>query len=273
MVIFSAACIVLVLHTIIEDVSARAPTKIIGGTDTTIEEFPSIVSIRDEAGDHICGGTLISNKHVMTAAHCLVTMEKKRHKVTKFVNKVTVCVGGCRKNLEEPREVKRTDIHELFDGDYSETSYILHDIGIITLKEAIEESPTRRPIALPSENTPIGETGYVAGWGSVDKSLIEIPLTLQKARMNIIACKIIPGTMKIPDTEICAFNRKDIGFCVYDSGSPLIVNNEVVGIASWKWTPSCAEGYPDVYTRVESYVEWIRNIISPHQPIKEDELR
>ncbi|XP_063984677.1 chymotrypsin-2-like [Diachasmimorpha longicaudata] len=269
---FFTSCILFLIVNFLQDVSARAPTKIVGGTDATIEEFPSLVSIRDNVNDHVCGGMLITTKHVLTAAHCLVTYEKKRNQIIQVENPITVCTGGDDKGkFEKARQIEKIDVHELFDGNYSETSYILHDIGIITLKEAVEEGPTRKPIKLPSHNTEIGESAHIAGWGSVDKNWIEIPLTLQKAQMNISRCKILPGTLRTPDTEICAFNRKDVGFCNFDSGSPLIVNNEAVGIASWKWSRTCADGYPDVYTRVISYLEWIRNIIDPDQNRTDDQ--
>lgn len=63
------------------------------------------------------------------------------------------------------------------------------------------------------------------------------------------------------EKEICTQNRNGQGMCVGDMGSPLIsVNREIVGIASWRGM-ACGNGFPDVYTRVYSHLNWIWSIL------------
>lgn len=70
--------------------------------------------------------------------------------------------------------------------------------------------------------------------------------------------------MLLNEKQLCTGNRDDMGMCVGDVGSPLISQNrEIVGIASWRGF-ACGKGYPDVYTRVYSHLNWIwSNLIDP----------
>lgn len=55
--------------------------------------------------------------------------------------------------------------------------------------------------------------------------------------------------------NICTFLQYGQGVCNGDSGAPLVVGNELVGIVSW--AIQCATGVPDVYTRVANYRDWV----------------
>lgn len=55
--------------------------------------------------------------------------------------------------------------------------------------------------------------------------------------------------------NICTFTQFGQGICHGDSGTPLVVGNELVGIGSW--AVECGTGSPDVFTRVANYVDWI----------------
>lgn len=61
------------------------------------------------------------------------------------------------------------------------------------------------------------------------------------------------------DSKICTFTQVGQGTCMGDSGGPLVVGNFVVGITSW--VIPCALGYPDVYTRVSSFADWIVSVV------------
>lgn len=56
-------------------------------------------------------------------------------------------------------------------------------------------------------------------------------------------------------TNLCTLAQSGQGICRADSGSPLAINNELIGVASFG--VSCATGVPDVYTRVQSFSDWI----------------
>lgn len=62
---------------------------------------------------------------------------------------------------------------------------------------------------------------------------------------------------------VCAYaGKSNAGVCSGDSGGPLVYNNKLIGVTSW-WVP-CGQGYPDGYTRVSEYVDWIeKNMKTP----------
>ena len=60
----------------------------------------------------------------------------------------------------------------------------------------------------------------------------------------------------VTEKNICTFTRAGEGMCMGDSGGPLVVNGLQEGIASW--VVPCAVGYPDAFTRVSYFREWIR---------------
>lgn len=60
----------------------------------------------------------------------------------------------------------------------------------------------------------------------------------------------------ITNETLCAYsNERGRGMCYGDSGGPLVADNRLIGLVSW--CVSYAEGRPDVFTRISSYVEWI----------------
>lgn len=64
------------------------------------------------------------------------------------------------------------------------------------------------------------------------------------------------GARFVHDSVLCTFHRVGAGLCRYDSGSPLVANQRLIGIASW-FTHPCGSGYPDGFTRVSSFLDWI----------------
>lgn len=59
---------------------------------------------------------------------------------------------------------------------------------------------------------------------------------------------------------ICAFAQEGRGICYEDNGDPLTLNGQLIGLASWFTTVHCAVGFPDGYTRVSKFLEWIQNV-------------
>lgn len=58
--------------------------------------------------------------------------------------------------------------------------------------------------------------------------------------------------------SLCAFARDGQGTCFKDSGSPLIADGQLIGVVSW--AEPCAVGRPDGFTRVSSFLGWIKNV-------------
>lgn len=72
--------------------------------------------------------------------------------------------------------------------------------------------------------------------------------------MECVARHAVKNFQKIYDSTLCAL-ADFRGICYGDSGSALVTNNSLVGIASWG--VPCAVGKPDQFTRISSFYDWI----------------
>ncbi|XP_043462050.1 serine protease 44-like [Leptopilina heterotoma] len=231
--------------------------RIVGGHSTKIGEWPWIVALFN-AGRQFCGGSLIDNIHILTAAHCVVNMNSWD------VARLTVRLGDHNiktstevRHIE--RRVKRVVRHKNFN---SRTLY--NDVALLTLNEPVEFSEQIRPICLPSGRDLYNhQEATVIGWGSLRESGPQ-PAVLQQVTIKIWSnaeCKVKYGAAApggIVDSFLCAGQaQKDS--CSGDSGGPLMVNDgrwTQVGIVSWGI--GCGKGqYPGVYTRVTHFLPWI----------------
>uniref|UniRef100_A0A0A9WVP2 Vitamin K-dependent protein C n=1 Tax=Lygus hesperus TaxID=30085 RepID=A0A0A9WVP2_LYGHE len=143
-----------------------------------------------------------------------------------------------------------------------------HDIALLKLRKSVPLGKTIRPVCLPvSGSDPAGKMGTVVGWGRTSEGgalanivqEVQVPiLTLGQCR----ASKYRPN--RITANMVCA-GKGVQDSCQGDSGGPLLVHNggekyEIVGIVSWG--VGCGRpGYPGVYTRVTSYLNWVKKNI------------
>ncbi|XP_055713666.1 proclotting enzyme [Phlebotomus papatasi] len=238
--------------------------RIVGGHNADPNEWPWI-AVLFNGGRQFCGGSLIDNQHILTAAHCVA------HMSSWDVARLTVQLGdhNIRSTTEvshETRHVKRVVRHRGFD---SRTLY--DDVALLTLDTPVQFSSSIRPICLPPANEVRqynGKTGVVIGWGSLRENGPQ-PSILQEVSIPIWSndnCARKYGSAApagITQNMLCAGqDYKDS--CSGDSGGPLMVNDgkwTQVGIVSWGI--GCGKGqYPGVYTRVSNFMPWIMKNLS-----------
>ncbi|XP_018896296.2 trypsin [Bemisia tabaci] len=234
--------------------------RIVGGNVTRVNEFPWIAAL-SRRGKFYCGGTLITNRHILTAAHCIEGIQAKEIKVTlgehdrQIVNETETVV----------RKVKKTYRHPEF-----QISNFNNDIAVLELESTVDiAGPHVRTACLPAEDgvNYTGRTAVVAGWGRVDERK-PISRVLRKVEVPIISetdCKSAGySESRITDNMICAgYKEGKRDSCQGDSGGPMQINGtragnmEVIGIVSWG--RGCARpNYPGVYTRIANYLDWIQ---------------
>ncbi|KAF7993879.1 hypothetical protein HCN44_011148 [Aphidius gifuensis] len=232
----------------------KPPSKIVGGYIASAREFPYQVSIRYN-GKHICGGSIISPLHILTAAHCIVTGT-----IRSPVNTLRIFVGATDKyGFGEEYQVATYNYHS---GYSSKTNQ--NDIAVITLARPLIFSNSVRPIGAPRNDTPAGTTAIASGWGAYDYESINeyySPSKLLKINMKIVSNEECARShvYQIFTEQICAFTAKGRGMCIGDSGGPLVVGDQLVGIVSWG--KPCGRA-PDIFTRVYSYLPWINRILA-----------
>ncbi|XP_043256081.1 trypsin-1-like isoform X2 [Colletes gigas] len=242
--------------------------RIIGGSETTIEKYPYQVSIHYN-GVLKCGGSVISQNWVLTAAHCVYGT---------YSNKGGTLITG----------IKNTIYHELYDNESLEYDVALiqvrvcqtlfrtgikeikkdrkssRDCSFVTRKlpSPIKESATAKSIALPPPGATVmtGSKALVTGWG-LTKAGGSMSNTLKVLTAPVVdqdTCKKIYAVQHYLTKEmLCAgtmIGGQDT--CLGDSGGPLVYNGVQIGIVSWGF--ECARpGYPGVYTRVSAVRSWI----------------
>ncbi|KAJ9590906.1 hypothetical protein L9F63_016063 [Diploptera punctata] len=229
------------------DVFPDWSSRVVGGSSASAGEFPYMASLRSSSNSHFCGGSIISNDYILTAAHCVTGTSASSISVVTGSN--TLNSGGTR------HSVSRIVLHSA----YSASASWRNDIALLKLASPIVYSSVQQPIALPSqgETTAAGTAVVASGWGYTSYPSWTLPNNLQKVSLTAVSnseCQAAhSGT--IYTTSICASGGTGKGVCNGDSGGPLAANGKVVGIVSWG--RPCAVGVPDVYTRVSEYLDWI----------------
>ncbi|XP_065204934.1 proclotting enzyme-like [Planococcus citri] len=231
--------------------------RIVGGHNAEPGEWPWMAAILT-SGRLFCGGSLIDDIHILTAAHCVAQMnpwDVARLRVN--LGDYNIKSKGDVQHVE--RKVRKVVRHRGFDP---RTLY--NDIALLTLDSPVPFSRNIRPICLPQGRTQYhGRMATVIGWGSL-KEMGPTPGILQEVSIPIWTnqeCKTkyagaAPGG--IVETFLCA-GKASKDSCSGDSGGPLMINDgkwQQIGVVSWGI--GCGKGqYPGVYTRITSFMSWI----------------
>ena len=151
------------------------PNRIFGGNETEPNEYPWVVFL-SIGGTSLCGGSIIGDRHVLTAAHCVDG--------TTTASDLSVYVGTHdRTRPAKIVSVSAIDIHPTWTGSVSTGS----DSAVLTLSETLEFSETVRPLCLsvdPSSSY-AGQAAVASGWGLDDSNAI--PNNLRDVDVEIIS--------------------------------------------------------------------------------------
>ncbi|XP_069835975.1 complement C1s subcomponent [Dendropsophus ebraccatus] len=247
-------------------------SRIFGGEEAREGYFPWMVRIL--MSSNFGGGSLISDRWVLTAAHILRKDELP-----------SLEIGAVNYKKATKVNAKQVIIHpqwaEAPDEDEERKNYN-NDIALIQLERRIELGECISPVCLPKKgdttHPAINENGFIAGWGKTDRINIinqDKPRLLQYNQIplhNLEHCKKeVPDTYTVTANMLCA-GGKGHDSCQGDSGGPLMFEDlkykqdnkqkkdkrlYIAGIVSWGI--KCGEF--GMYTRVQNYIDWIEKTI------------
>lgn len=219
---------------------------IVGGEETTIENYPHQASLQLSGGNHFCGASLISLRTLLTAAHCVVGQNPAS--IFARLGSSHYSKGGVLV------AVSKLIHHEKYDPNT-----LQYDVGLVILAASVAESKSIRVIELGEILPPNGARAEVTGWGTEFFGPLSLPDTLQKVSVRIThyeRCSSNEGYgSNVGDTMICGY-EDDTDDCQRDPGGPLVSNNVQIGIVSWGY--GCTyKNYPAFYCSIESVYDWI----------------
>ncbi|XP_017041647.2 trypsin-1 [Drosophila ficusphila] len=228
----------------------RPDPRIVGGFPADIANIPYIVSIQ-LFGIHHCGGSIINNHTILTAAHCLAGVSPRLLKVK---------VGGISRYRKDGEIFSVADLHTHEKYNAKTMDY---DIGVLRLTKNLTLSNKVRVIPINPNRVADGTYATIAGWGF--KSMNGPPSdSLRYARVPIVnqtACRKFLGK-GVTDRMLCAgYLRGGTDSCQMDSGGPLSVREQLVGIVSWGVGCALADK-PGVYSRLDALYPWLNKLLN-----------
>ncbi|CAH2090054.1 unnamed protein product [Euphydryas editha] len=240
--------------------------RLVGGS--TAGQVPYIVALTNGVNVRslLCGGSLVTSRHVLTAAHCIANLAPGGNLVSSLrghVNTNRFASGGTTYTFS------RRIMHPNYNA-----RQIKNDLGFLVTSSNVALSNSVSLAALNFNFIGAGVSTTVHGWGrtstngALSQNLLQLnanvveggqcrALVAQRARaLNI---RNVPTVD--PALEICIFNSNGRGTCNGDSGSPLVRagTNQQIGVVSWGLP--CARNAPDMFARISAYRSWIEQSI------------
>ncbi|XP_041969294.1 serine protease 7-like [Aricia agestis] len=254
--------------------------RIIGGQLAGIDEFPWLAQLKfvSRHKEYVgCAGSLITDRHILTAAHCVLRKVPHVRLGEYNVNTEHDCVENDCNDKPVDVAVKEAVKHPKYnDADISR-----YDIAILVLEQSVNFTDYIQPVCLPTTEYVavqdyLKDSSYLtAGWGATEYDVTS-PVK-RKLRLNAVpieTCQVSFGNINVSlsydNNVICAGGRKDEDSCQGDSGGSLVrevsedykVNWFIYGVTSFGARICGEEGLPGAYTRVTAYMDWIRETVS-----------
>uniref|UniRef100_A0A667WXW1 Peptidase S1 domain-containing protein n=1 Tax=Myripristis murdjan TaxID=586833 RepID=A0A667WXW1_9TELE len=230
--------------------TSKVRVGIVGGKEAAPNSRPYMASLQLQSR-HFCGGVLVREDFVLTAAHCRL---RRAFKVVLGAVSLSAQEAG-----KQEFNVTRSIPHPDYDGH--ENDIMLLKVRTLSLKMA---NLTRAVQLITLGRLRRSSQCSTAGWGDIGDNNT-LPDKLQEVGVNLLTlreCRRRWGDVPITRSMICATgDRAAQGFCSGDSGGPLVCNGTSVGVVSFSGRQCGNPRTPDVYMRTSSFRRWIRNVL------------
>ncbi|XP_063234608.1 trypsin beta-like [Bacillus rossius redtenbacheri] len=227
--------------------------RIIAGSSAALGQFPW-QALLILGGSGLCGGSLISNQWVLTAAHCMVG-----------INSYRITLGATSRTAAQAGSVTESARQAIIHANYNDNTHV-NDIGLLHLASAVALNNHINVVKLPHNagNTYAGSAATVSGFGRVNSGNNAVASVLQYVNVEIITNAVCARTWgnSVTASNICSLGSNGRSPCNGDSGGPLVVHEgsgyTLVGAVSFG-VQNCPANHPAVYARITSFLAWIKS--------------
>ncbi|KAJ8976746.1 hypothetical protein NQ317_004298 [Molorchus minor] len=228
--------------------------RIVGGNPADIKDYPYQVSVLYDS-THACGGSILSERYVLTAAHCT-------YEIT--ASHLSIRAGSSYHNSGgQVAQVSKINQHSQFNIDTYD-----YDISVLQLATSLVFGTGVAKISIVAATGTIknGDTSVATGWGRLTNDGA-IPVQLQVVSLPTITtatCQTYygSGVGGVTDRMFCAgYDEGGKDTCQGDSGGPLVLSGTLIGITSWGDICGQAKS-PGVYTKLSLFKSYVDSIIN-----------